>query len=314
MSEKTAKVVKVLSWGMIYFIISMLFGGNMPFWAYFLTIFLCYVSSGIFDSIGRRNHKEDSEDIKEDSDKETVEISAEPVEQEKPTEKAKTDEPKQVADMLTGDKMFAELMNKVFPGGKTDVKVAVKKILSSRKVSARAEVVEKLFVYEKVLFEISEDRSKARIVEGAMRRPDNEATREDASSVYDFIVEQYAIEVYGNSSSMIIGQLNDSLGNSKTVCRNDVIEGAYGKYGWDVTNPIPTRGVTSEPTYLNRLRTKTGGKIKWNRLGSSGAQNIKYPIDIYVLIDEQGKKIGTIYISPYQNVTSSTAPEGLKME
>lgn len=176
------------------------------------------------------------------------------------------------------------------------------------------EVAEKLYIYESVLFEVSSDKSKQRIVAGALRRPDNAATEAEAVFVYDYLMKRYVAKNYGNVNDQIFTQLNESFGNTEIVCQDDVIPGAYGRYGWDITNPIPVRGIPAEPIYLNRLRTKEGRVIKWHRLGSTGAKNIKNPIDIYILSDAEGNDVGTIYVSPYQGVISSTAPEGLSLE
>jgi hypothetical protein len=44
----------------------------------------------------------------------------------------------------------------------------------------------------------------------------------------------------------------------------------------------------------------------------TGAKNIKHPIDIYDIYEED-KKIATLYLSPYNRKNSSLAPKGFKL-
>jgi len=97
---------------------------------------------------------------------------------------------------------------------------------------------------------------------------------------------------------------------AKMVATSDIIPGAYGEYGYSVTNPIPTRGIPTNEVYLQKLALLSGENFHWRRIGSFSAPNINNPIDGYEIINDKGETLCTIYISPYQNVISNQAPKG----
>ena len=74
------------------------------------------------------------------------------------------------------------------------------------------------------------------------------------------------------------------------------IPGTSGEYGYCVTNPIPTKGIPANETYLKRLALLSGEKFHWERIGSTSVSNIKNPIDIYNIISDRGELLCTIYI------------------
>ena len=101
------------------------------------------------------------------------------------------------------------------------------------------------------------------------------------------------------------------MGNEEGTDQNVIPEG-IGEFGYDLTNPIPVDTVFGNTAYLGRLRTLNGIKVRYERRGSTGTANIKNPIDIYEIFDEE-KKIATLYISPYNKKNSTVAPKGFKL-
>ena len=99
---------------------------------------------------------------------------------------------------------------------------------------------------------------------------------------------------------------------NKNGTDQDIIPEGVGEFGYDVTNPIPVNTVLGNTAYLGRLRTLNGVKVRYERSGSTGAANIKNPIDIYDIYEED-EKIATLYISPYNKKNSSVAPKGFKL-
>ena len=89
----------------------------------------------------------------------------------------------------------------------------------------------------------------------------------------------------------------------------DMIPEGYGEFGLEVTNPIPVNTVMGSIAYLGRLRTLDGQKVEYNRIGSTSADNIDKPIDVYEIL-LCGKEFDTIYISPYNKKNSERAPKG----
>lgn len=93
----------------------------------------------------------------------------------------------------------------------------------------------------------------------------------------------------------------------------DMIPGGTGEFGYEKTNPIPVNTIIGNTVYLDRLRTPDGTKVRYERLGSTHAENINCPVDIYNIFDGE-IKIATLYISPYNKKNSSLAPKGFKLE
>ncbi len=59
MSKKLGWAIKLISWFAIYFIIHMLFRGDMPFWAYLLVVFLCVVVQFTVESFVKKDDPKD---------------------------------------------------------------------------------------------------------------------------------------------------------------------------------------------------------------------------------------------------------------
>ncbi|MBA7539071.1 hypothetical protein ES705_31349 [subsurface metagenome] len=68
----------------------------------------------------------------------------------------------------------------------------------------------------------------------------------------------------------------------------------------------------AEFAYLTVLRTEKGIKVKYKRIGSTRAENINHPIDIYEIRGD-GEPIYKLYICPYYKENSANAPQGFKL-
>ena len=99
--------------------------------------------------------------------------------------------------------------------------------------------------------------------------------------------------------------------NSKEGCTTDEMPNGIGEFGLEPTNPIPTNTVQGSILYLGGLRSSDGTRVENKRLGSLQVENIKKPIDQYLITHENGSELAVIYISPYQAVNSKKAPRGL---
>ena len=92
----------------------------------------------------------------------------------------------------------------------------------------------------------------------------------------------------------------------------EVMPGGYGEFGYEATNPIPVNTVYGSISYLGKLRTLNGTKIQYERTGSTSAQNIDQLIDEYVILDN-GQKIASLFICPYNKKNSERPPKGFKI-
>jgi hypothetical protein len=91
----------------------------------------------------------------------------------------------------------------------------------------------------------------------------------------------------------------------------DEMPNGTGEYGLTATNPIPCRTVFGSTSYLGRLRAADGSKVNYERIGSTQSEVSPQPIDMYEISHQTGKKLATLYISPYQKRISGKAPRGL---
>jgi len=115
----------------------------------------------------------------------------------------------------------------------------------------------------------------------------------------------------GSGLKEIYDAMNDL---AEDGCDTDEIPGAEGEFGYDLSNPIPTHTTFGSTSYLGRLRTPTGEKVLYERIGSFGSPVSEMPVDGYELTDPGGKELGVIYLSPYQKRNSQKVPSGLDLE
>lgn len=95
---------------------------------------------------------------------------------------------------------------------------------------------------------------------------------------------------------------------------NEIPEG-IGIFGFEPSNPIPTKGIAGSKEYLNNLRTSSGHKLTWERWGSLQPKNIADPVDGYIVVDETtGEELRMIFLCPYHKRNSAKAPDGFYLE
>lgn len=122
-------------------------------------------------------------------------------------------------------------------------------------------------------------------------------------SLYDKIMENPVVK----EQKKLFDMQCEMIDNLKSATDQDEIPSGIGEFGYEVTNPIPTRTTYGNISYLAGLKTLKGEKVKYERLGSTNAENIENPIDIYKISDSTGE-ICTLYISMYHKINSKKAP------
>lgn len=93
----------------------------------------------------------------------------------------------------------------------------------------------------------------------------------------------------------------------------DEMPNGRGEFGMTSSNPIPCKTVFGSTAYLGSLRTLDGSKVVYERVGSVSSDVSTRPVDAYELSHPNGKKLATIFISPYQKRISNKAPKGFKL-
>ena len=176
------------------------------------------------------------------------------------------------------------------------------------------EDIEETLVYMTALFAISTNKSSDAVVGSTIRRPHNKLNVHVLRLIYKYVARQQFIQISGSNNDVLFDAFLQSIGNIEGGCTTDVIPGSFGEYGLCATNPIPVRGIAANEAYLNQLELEHGDPIQWRRLGSTMADNINGCIDMYHITTLSGEKVCTLYISPYQNTISGTAPKGFRIK
>lgn len=108
-----------------------------------------------------------------------------------------------------------------------------------------------------------------------------------------------------------IYDMQKNMIDNETSTDKDEIPWGEGEFGYSPSNPIPTHTSFGSISYLAKLKTMKGEKIKYSRLGSTTAINIQNPVDIYEISDSSGF-ICKLYISMYHKRNSDKVPRNFK--
>ena len=217
---------------------------------------------------------------------------------------------KQNPGLLREKEVFDKMADFLF-GGLDEMREQINEAYKLLGHRYKLEQVANALTWMTMRFNRMDDKSAVAMVdEGQMHRPDNPFSKADATRLYRFVVKKTFLKNNPNATDEVVESFYKSLGNNTDGATTDVIPNAYGEYGFDVTNPIPTRGVPANEVYLKKLSLLSNEPFHWERIGSFSAPNIKKPIDGYEIITDDGECLCTLYISPYQSVISNTPPKG----
>ena len=93
----------------------------------------------------------------------------------------------------------------------------------------------------------------------------------------------------------------------------DELPNGSGEFGLVRTNPIPCKTIFGSESYLGRLRSPDGAKVKYERSGSTTSFVSPNPIDVYEVTHPNGEKLAVLFFSPYQKRISNKAPRGFML-
>jgi hypothetical protein len=88
----------------------------------------------------------------------------------------------------------------------------------------------------------------------------------------------------------------------------DVIPGSEGEFGFSPSNPIPVNGPLGQLAYLSKLRTQSGERLFFHRIGSVGNATDKFEAVTF-----SGAEWFTFYLKMYFPRRSRRAPEGFTL-
>lgn len=203
-----------------------------------------------------------------------------------------------------------EINQKLFPEGQEQMNNETRRLSSLLNNRYSLEDVKVAFLHACSIFLLSPDKTQNSVISSIQYHPKNNLDRHSIIIVYQFVAEKFLLRRTENKTGDMQVLLDYVNGNFNTGCTENIIPEGYGPYGLTETNPIPTKGILANESYLSKLRTLKGEKINWKRIGSTNARNIENPIDIYNVTTEKGLDMGCIFISPYQNHTSTESPMG----
>lgn len=87
----------------------------------------------------------------------------------------------------------------------------------------------------------------------------------------------------------------------------DVIPGATGQFGLDITNPIPVNGAIGELAYLSNLETLNCDRLLFHRIGAVNT------LDVFEAVTFSGSAWFIFFVDFYHPRKSRRAPEGFRL-
>lgn len=92
----------------------------------------------------------------------------------------------------------------------------------------------------------------------------------------------------------------------------DRIPGASGRFGYDITNPIPVNGVGGELVYLNTLRARSGVGLLYHRVRSTRTPGYSQPIDEFEVVATDASQWARLHFAMYHPRRTREVPEGFE--
>lgn len=200
---------------------------------------------------------------------------------------------------------FNKLNTTHFPGGKKQIKENAEKIREIMDNKITLDQAEKVLLVAKAMLSINESK-----VPNVIKKEIGEYLNDDK------LIKIVTFITFGDVNDETIKATTQGYNFTDMGYNDDEIPFGVGEFGRCNTNPIPTKGIISNNSYLERLKTKNGGGIKWQRINSEEPQvgGITGLIDVYEITNEGGKSMGNLYLSPYNQKTSDKAPTGFIIE
>jgi hypothetical protein len=203
--------------------------------------------------------------------------------------------------------LFEDLHEQIFSGGDEEKRHIGKLIqtICEDKLSFNQAI--KLYVSSKSRFNVYKNIDGHYMVATIINDSNNKIGQDEAKEVFKLI---FFGEKYKYKSSELEDLINVLYG---FINNGEVGERLYyseGLFGLVPSNPIPLKGLLSEEAYLEKLRTKSGEKITWKRMGNFNYEKFSYPLDVYELFDEKGIHIENVFLYPYHGKSIMEAAEG----
>lgn len=132
-----------------------------------------------------------------------------------------------------------------------------------------------------------------------------------ARNIYYLIVHDSMVEK-GIQSDYLLW-IKTELGLRPEGGFADELSYGFGRFGREVTNPIPVQGIVSEVSYLNRLVDQSGKSYSWKKVGKTKTPHLNHFIDVFEGVVRDGDRKLRLHLYPLHRKTSRKAPEGFQL-
>ena len=204
--------------------------------------------------------------------------------------------------------VFDDFENKIFPGGREQVENEICELAQGLNISADS--LRGTYVYARTGVFLGGDRETLLI---GIKMHNSNLSAEQLDRFAKFVFRKDLLSRLSKSEWPLIDDILKSVGFVDIQGEYDEIPGAIGEFGLDATNPVPVNGIPANEKYLQSLQTAYGSSISWKRRGSLQVPGFQDPVDLYDIVDGNGKVLQPIYISPYHPKTSKKAPKGYRI-
>jgi|GEM_PF-1251106 len=132
----------------------------------------------------------------------------------------------------------------------------------------------------------------------------------EADQILDIIV--FNIESAPAEDDALALQIQASMGIQADNAATDEVAGATGRFGYDITNPIPVNGIDMIDDYFSTLRLINGELFSYTRKGSVKADSLPFPVDRYEIYNSESMAIATLYVYAYHAAMTGKVPDGFR--
>lgn len=81
-------------------------------------------------------------------------------------------------------------------------------------------------------------------------------------------------------------------------------------YGLVTNKPVTVKGIDASYAYIRSLKTSSGQRLTWRRLGSTSDKEVDGIIDIYISYLPSGKEYKVVYVNMYGTKNDAKLPAG----
>ena len=200
-----------------------------------------------------------------------------------------------------------DFKNNIFPGGRAQVENEISELAQELDISADS--LRGTYVYARTRVYLGGDRET--LITGIKIHNSN-LSEGQLNRFAKFVFRKFLLTRLDRSEWFLIDDHLKALGFVDIQGEYDEIPGAIGEFGLDASNPVPVNGIPANEKYLQSLQSADGLSISWKRRGSLQVPGFQDPVDLYDVVDSNGRVLPPIYISPYHPKTSKKAPKGYR--